>query len=155
LDDPGGALLARRAGRAFELIELLRVAIGAAEALRELHGRGIVHLDVRPAHMLVTAAGEVRLLGFGLAVRPGGGALAPTRGVAIGSLAYMAPEQPGRLAHAIDARADLYALGVPLYELASGAPPFTAADAGEWIHAHLARRPPPLESVPAMVAAII
>src|SRR5207245_8021461 len=63
-----------------------------------------------------------------------------------GTLAYMAPEQTGRMNRSIDSRSDLYALGVILYELLTGSLPFTAADPMEWVHCHVARRPmPPAE----------
>ncbi|MBR0698261.1 AAA family ATPase, partial [Bradyrhizobium lablabi] len=76
-----------------------------------------------------------------------------------GTLAYMAPEQTGRMNRSIDARSDLYALGVTLYQMLTGVLPFTAADPMEWVHCHIARQPVPprewLESVPAPVSTII
>src|SRR5215470_3289291 len=126
LEDPGGELVARRLGRPWELGALLRVAVGAASALRELHARGVIHQDIKPAHLLATVDGEVRLLGFGLAARlPPHGTLRRSANVAAGTLAYMAPEQTGRVDWPIDARSDLYSLGATLYELATGAPPFS------------------------------
>ena len=71
----------------------------------------------------------------------------------------MAPEQTGRMNRSIDARSDLYALGVTLYQMITGSLPFTAADPMEWVHCHIARKPPPpserLETVPAAVSAVI
>ena len=71
----------------------------------------------------------------------------------------MAPEQTGRMNRSIDARSDLYALGVTLYQMLTGSLPFTAADPMEWVHCHIARKPVPpserLETVPAAVSAII
>jgi serine/threonine protein kinase len=76
-----------------------------------------------------------------------------------GALAYMAPEQTGRMNRSIDSRSDLYALGVVLYEMLTGALPFTAADPVEWIHCHIARRPiapaDRLGNLPAPISAII
>ena len=156
LDDPGGELLLRHLRGRLELTAFLRIALGAAVALRELHGRRIIHRDLKPAHLLVTSPGDVRLLGFGVAVRlPREGGIRARDRAAVGTLGYMAPEQTGGMDRAVDARSDLYGLGVTLYELATGALPFTAADARGWIHAHLAKQPPPVESVPAAVAAII
>jgi serine/threonine protein kinase len=71
----------------------------------------------------------------------------------------MAPEQTGRMNRSIDARSDLYALGVTLYQLFTGALPFSAADPMEWVHCHIARKPVPpserLETIPAPVSHLI
>ena len=156
VDDPGGHLLSRHIRGPGELTVFLPIAVGAAAALRELHARGIVHRDVKPANLIVTPSGELRLFGFGIAARlPAEGSIRAPVGTAVGTLAYMAPEQTGAMDRGVDARSDLYALGVTLYELATGALPFAAADAREWIHAHLAKEPRPVEGVPAVVAAII
>src|SRR5262249_15115531 len=76
-----------------------------------------------------------------------------------GTLAYMAPEQTGRMNRFIDSRSDLYALGVTLYEMVTGSLPFIASDPMEWVHCHIARKPVPpserVEKVPAPVSAII
>src|SRR5229473_1923587 len=156
VDDPGGQFLSRQIRGPGELTVFLRIAVGAAAALSELHARGIVHRDVKPANLIVTPSGELRLFGFGIAARlPAEGSIRAPIGTAVGTLAYMAPEQTGAMDRGVDARSDLYALGVTLYELATGALPFAAADAREWIHAHLAKEPRPVEGVPAVVAAII
>ena len=60
-----------------------------------------------------------------------------------GTLAYMAPEQTGRMNRSIDSRSDLYSLGVTLYEMLTGTLPFTASDPMEWVHCHIARQPMP------------
>src|SRR5262249_32374592 len=110
-EDPRGELLSRRVRGPRHLVAFLRVAIGAAAALRELHGRGIVHRDVKPANLLATDSGEVRLFGFGIAARlPPEGRIHPPAGVAVGTLAYMAPEQTGAMDRAVDVRSDLYSL---------------------------------------------
>ncbi len=121
----------------------LRVAIGAAAALGKVHQRGLVHKDIKPANILVDdATGEVRLTGFGTASRLTRERQAPHPPETIaGTLAYMAPEQTGRMNRSIDSRSDLYALGVTFYHLLTGALPFTAADPVEWVHCHLAKRP--------------
>src|SRR5262245_44700349 len=161
LEDPGGELLARLLGHPLELIQFLRIAIGLAVALGRLHARGLIHKDVKPGNILVNAAtGEVWLTGFGLASRLPRERQAPTPPEVIaGTLAYMAPEQTGRMNRSIDSRSDLYAYGVTLYELLAGTLPFTAADPLEWIHCHIARPPvPPAErrkEVPGVVSAIV
>src|SRR6202044_196885 len=84
--------------------------------------------------------GRTRLTGFGIASRLPRERQAPgPPGVIAGTLAYMAPEQTGRMNRSIDARSDLYAFGVSLYQMLTGALPFTADDPMEWIHCHIAR----------------
>jgi PAS domain S-box-containing protein len=129
-------------------------------ALGEVHRRGLVHKDVKPANCLVDDAGNVRLTGFGIASRVPRERQSPTPPEVIaGTLAYMAPEQTGRMNRSIDARSDLYSLGVTLYEMVTGVLPFTASDPMEWVHCHIARQPmSPCERVsgiPHSIAAII
>jgi PAS domain S-box-containing protein len=160
LKDPGGEPLDQRLGRAMDMPAFLRLSIGLAGALRQMHGRGFVHKDIKPANVLVDALGEVRLTGFGMASRlPRERQLPAPPEVIAGTLAYMAPEQTGRMNRSIDARSDLYSLGVTLYEMITGALPFNATDPMEWVHCHIARRPPPpsdrVHGIPGPVEAII
>ena len=148
LADPGGEPLARRLGRPLALPQGLRLAIGLAAALGQLHGRGLIHKDLKPAHVFVNGAtGQVWLTGFGIASRLPRERQSPAPPEVIaGTLAYMAPEQTGRMNRSVDARSDLYALGVTLYEMLTGSLPFTAAEPLEWVHCHIARQPvPPAE----------
>jgi serine/threonine protein kinase len=132
-------------GQPLELTRFLRLAIALAAALRQLHGRGLVHKDIKPENLLVDAAGNVRLTGFGIASRLPRERQAPSPPQVIaGSFAYMAPEQTGRMNRSIDARSDLYSLGVTFYEMLTGTLPFTAADPMEWVHCHIAKQPLPL-----------
>lgn len=127
-----------------ELSRFFRIADELARALAQMHRHGLVHKDIKPANVLVDEAGRVRLTGFGVAsrLRRERQALAPPKVVA-GTLAYMAPEQTGRMNRSVDARSDLYSFGVTLYELLTGQLPFTASESSEWIHCHVARQPPP------------
>src|SRR3989475_246074 len=117
--------------------------------------------DLRWANVFVNGAtGQVWLLVFGIASPVPGEPQGPAPPELIaGTLAYMAPEQTGRMNRSIDARSDLYALGVTLYELLTGSLPFTASEPMEWVHCHIARRPAPpaerLPEVPSAVSAII
>ncbi|HEV3444972.1 MAG TPA: serine/threonine-protein kinase PknK, partial [Gemmataceae bacterium] len=145
LEDPGGEPLARLLGQPWEITSFLRVAIGLAAALGRLHERGLIHKDVKPAHILVNAAtGAAWLIGFDIASRLPREHQAPEPPEVIaGTLAYMAPEQTGRMNRSVDSRSDLYALGVTFYEMLTGTLPFTAADPMGWVHCHIARQPTP------------
>jgi serine/threonine protein kinase len=157
LEDAGGEPLHRLLGQPMEVRSFLRVAIAVAAALTQVHRRGLVHKDIKPANILVNrTTGEVKLTGFGIASRLPRERQAPAPPEAIaGTLAYMAPEQTGRMNRSIDARSDLYALGVTLYQMLTGSLPFTAVDPMEWVHCHIARKPVPpserLETIPAAV----
>ena len=160
LEDPGGDPLDGILGRPLELTRFLRVAIAMAAALRQVHRRGLIHKDIKPANVLVDSLGNVRLTGFGIASRLPRERQAPgPPEVIAGTFAYMAPEQTGRMNRSIDARSDLYSLGVTLYQMLTGTLPFTASDPMEWIHCHIARQPmPPSErtkGIPAPVEAIV
>jgi PAS domain S-box-containing protein len=161
LEDPGGEPLERLIVAPIAVGSALRLAVGIAAALGKLHQRGLVHKDLKPAHILVNCTdGQPRLTGFGIAsqLRRERQAPEPPETLA-GTLAYMAPEQTGRMNRSIDARSDLYALGVTLYQMFTGSLPFTAADPMECVHCHIARKPVPpserLEGIPAPLSAII
>jgi PAS domain S-box-containing protein len=161
LEDPGGEPLYRLLGRPMEMGRFLRFAIGLSGALRQLHERGLIHKDIKPANVLVdSATGRVWLTGFGIAARLRRERQSPEPPELVaGTLAYMAPEQTGRMNRSIDSRSDLYSLGVTLYEMLTGALPFMASDPMEWVHCHVARQPvPPIErlkDVPVPVSAIV
>src|SRR6266700_2296323 len=161
LEDPGGKPLDRLHGVAMEVGNFLRLAVSIASALGKVHQRGLLHKDIKPANILVNrTTGEVKLTGFGIASRLSRERRSPEPPETIaGTLAYMAPEQTGRMNRSIDSRSDLYSLGVTLYQMLTGSLPSTATDPMEWVHCHIARKPVPpserLENVPAPVSAII
>ena len=161
LTDPGGEPLDRLLGRPTELTEFLRLAIGLSAALGQLHGRSLIHKDIKPANVLVNCAtDEVWLMGFGIASRlPRERQLPEPPEFIAGTLAYMAPEQTGRMNRSIDSRSDLYSLGVTLYEILTGSLPFAASDPMEWVHCHIVRQPVPPDErrkdIPAALSAII
>src|SRR5580700_7261688 len=161
LEDPGGEPLERLLGAPMEMGCFLRLAIGIAVALGKLHQRGLVHKDIKPVHILANdASGAVRLTGFGIASRLARERQSPHPPETLaGTLAYMAPEQTGRMNRSVDSRSDLYALGVMLYQMLTGALPFAAAEPMEWVHCHLARRPVPpaerLKEIPGAISAIV
>ena len=143
LDDPGGDFLDAVLRRSLSLEELLRLAIAITKALGGLHARQLIHCNVKPANVIANAAkGNVWLTGFGLTSRlPRYRQLPDPPDVIAGTLAYMAPEQTGRMNRSIDSRSDLYSLGVMLYEMFVGTLPFEASDAMGWVHCHIARLP--------------
>ena len=151
IEDPGGEPLDRVLDRdkqqPVDVARFLGLAINLATALGHVHQRGLIHKDIKPENVLVALepsgdTGHVWLTGFGIASRlpreqqvP-----APPEFIA-GSLAYMSPEQTGRMNRSIDTRSDLYSLGVTLYQMLTGVLPFAAADPLEWVHCHIARQP--------------
>jgi PAS domain S-box-containing protein len=160
LKDPGGQLLSNAVGKPFDLGYFLQIAVGLAVALRAVHARGLIHKDIKPANTFVDESGAVALTGFGFATRAARERQTPgAPDVIAGTLAYVAPEQTGRVNRSIDNRSDLYALGVTFYEMLVGALPFAASDSMEWIYSHIARAAPPpsirAEGVPPIVESIV
>src|ERR1700704_3865098 len=160
LEDPRSEPLDRLLGAPMEVRSFLHLAIAIAAAITQVHRRGLVHKDIKPANILVNrTTGEVKLTGFGIASRLPRERQAPAPPESIaGTLAYMAPEQTGRMNRSIDSRSDLYAFGVMLYQMLTGSLPFTAANPMEWVHCHIARKPVPpsarLATVPATLSAL-
>jgi serine/threonine protein kinase len=145
MEDPGGESLLKLLGQPWETGSFLRLAVGIAKALGQVHQRGLIHKDIKPANVLVNCVtGQVWLMGFGIASRLPRERQAPAPPEVIaGTLAYMAPEQTGRMNRSVDSRSDLYALGVTLYEMLTGELPFVASDPMAWVHCHIARQPMP------------
>src|SRR5580704_4501464 len=162
LEDPGGEsldqVLERDQGQPLDLTRFLRTAIGMASALGQVHRRGLIHKDIKPANVLVDGGCNVWLTGFGIASQLPRERQAPAPPEIIaGTFAYMAPEQTGRMNRLTDARSDLYSLGVSLYQMLTCTLPFAAADSLEWVHCHIARRPtPPVEraAVPELLSSL-
>ncbi|MHB8268073.1 trifunctional serine/threonine-protein kinase/ATP-binding protein/sensor histidine kinase [Bradyrhizobium sp.] len=161
LKDPGGEPLDRLLDSPMELGRFLRLAVGLVAALGRLHERGLVHRDLKPTNILVNSGtGQAWLTGFGIASRLPRERRSPDPPeFLVGTLAYMAPEQTGRMNRSIDSRSDLYSLGVTLYQMLTGSLPFRASDPMEWVHCHIARKAVApieyLENIPALVSAII
>jgi signal transduction histidine kinase/tetratricopeptide (TPR) repeat protein len=146
LADAGATSLAG-AAKPLPADELTGLAAGLGRAVAEMHRRGVIHRDITPANVVLSGAGVPCLVDFALA-----SSFAEIRtefthhSEIAGTLAYLAPEATGRTGRPVDQRADLYALGATLYELATGEPPFRTADPLRLIHDHLARVPvPPAE----------
>jgi eukaryotic-like serine/threonine-protein kinase len=152
-----GEDLGRRLPAGLTLEESLRYTRQVLEALRYAHGRGIVHRDIKPSNIMITPQGEVKLLDFGLAL--GGLALGgadqrlTTTGALVGSMHYIAPEHISGEPH--DARSDIYAVGVTLYEMITGRLPIEGTTHIQVIAGHLQHAPvPPEEINPKIPAAL-
>jgi len=163
-DDHAGVPLSTLPSAPLPVESLLSIALGASAALKATHECGLVHRAVAPSSLFVDAAGHCRLGRFGQAVREAArqDGQAAVRLVGGETPAYMSPEHTGRTRHAIDARSDLYSLGVVLYQLLTGKLPFGVRnpdDIGEWIHSHVASAPVPphqvLADVPEMLSRIV
>ncbi|AFY81975.1 putative ATPase [Oscillatoria acuminata PCC 6304] len=146
--------------QSLNLLEIIEIAIQLTAILHQLHQQRIIHKDIKPANILIHPnSGQITLIDFSIA------SLLPKETQAIqspqgleGTLAYLAPEQTGRMNRGIDYRTDFYALGVTLYELLTGQLPFHSDDPLEVIHSHIAKTPTPVHEVkpeiPAMLGAI-
>jgi predicted ATPase/signal transduction histidine kinase len=149
-EDFGGVPLDRLLGAPMEVGGFLRIAIGLAAAIADIHQQNIVHKGIKPENVLVhLGTGEVKIAGFGIATR----LLRVQQAVHNAelteeSLPYMSPEQTGRMNRTLDYRTDFYSLGVIFYEMLVGARPFQANEPIEWMHCHIACVPvPPAERV--------
>ncbi|MBN1812533.1 MAG: protein kinase [Anaerolineae bacterium] len=121
--------------------ELLRVVEQIADALDYAHGRGVVHRDVKPSNILVDKDGNPYLTDFGLAHAAMTRIGSTSTSIALGTAAYMSPEQAEGLE--CDARSDVYSLGIVVYELVTGHTPFKESSILGYIRAHADRLPPP------------
>jgi serine/threonine protein kinase/Tfp pilus assembly protein PilF len=153
----GQTLKQRMLEKRLDVDEILTVAPEVADGLEAAHGKGIIHRDIKPANIFITRRGQSKILDFGLAKltppgKPGGKGgtvtLLPTQamdqlvtgpGTAVGTVAYMSPEQA--LGKELDARTDLFSLGVVLYEMATGVLPFRGDTSTELLDSLLHRAP--------------
>ena len=117
-----------RRERQLPVDDALRIAREAAAALDYAHRHGVVHRDIKPENILLTADGDTLVADFGIARALGGEDGLTQTGMAIGTPAYMSPEQASG-EKAIDARTDVYSLGAVLYEMLAGEPPYTGPTA--------------------------
>jgi PAS domain S-box-containing protein len=152
LEDFGGEsleILAR--SQQFTIAEVLWLAIEIAKTLGEIHTANVIHKDINPSNIIFNrATGQVKLIDFGISTvftRENTALELPH--ILEGTLAYMSPEQTGRMNRTLDYRTDFYSLGATLYQLLTHREPFVASDALELVACHLAKQPiPPHELVP-------
>lgn len=163
MDHLEGETLAQRLRRVRQLSpgEAVALVVQACRGLAPFHARGIVHRDLKPSNLFLVRRSDgsdlVTVLDFGVAKEaadegPGAGALTATNAV-LGSPYYMAPEQV-RSARDVDARADVWSLGVTLYELLAGRTPFAASTTPGTLAAVIADTPAPLDAPPALAAVV-
>ena len=145
-EDFGGNSLKRLlATRKLQPQEVLKIAIKLADTLGYLHQALIIHKDIKPSNLLINpATGQVKLDDFAIAERLAWEKQTISSANAIeGTLAYMSPEQTGRMNRPIDYRTDFYSLGATCYEMLTGHVPFTTNDPMALVHCHIAQRPVP------------
>ncbi|WP_437693965.1 trifunctional serine/threonine-protein kinase/ATP-binding protein/sensor histidine kinase [Sorangium sp. So ce176] len=144
LEDFGGSSLrALNIAGHLSIERVLTLAVDVTSVLEAIHGRRIIHRDLNPSNIVMSPAdGRVKVIDFGLAsALPQEATAFTSPGGLKGTLAYMSPEQTGRMNRPVDYRTDYYSFGVSLYELLTGRLPFAADDVLELVHAHIARQP--------------
>jgi len=143
--------------RKFSLKEFLLVASATTEILGQIHSANIIHKDINPSNIVFNpATGQIKIIDFGISTqltRETPSLKNPN--VLEGTLAYISPEQTGRMNRALDYRTDFYSLGVTFYELLTGKLPFETEDALELVHWHIARQPVPVHEIDPRIPLII
>jgi Tol biopolymer transport system component len=148
----GGTLRDRIANGPLPIDAALDISVQVAKGLAKAHGAGIMHRDIKPANLMFTDEDQVKIVDFGLAKLVGETGLTQA-GIALGTVAYMSPEQAQ--AEAVDQRSDIWSLGVALFEMLTGRVPFTGADYVE-VGAAIASDPlPPIRSIRSDVPATL
>src|ERR687886_1692988 len=162
LEDFGGeSLKIFRASQKFTILGFLTTAIKVAETLGEIHGKNVIHKDINPSNIVFNpATGQVKLIDFSISTASNLEKVQNKNPNFLeGTLAYMSPEQTGRMNRVIDYRTDFYSLGVTFYELLTGQLPFPTEDAMELVHCHIARLPAPPHAykpdIPQTISAIV
>jgi predicted ATPase len=162
LEDFGGESLEILFGlRNFTLSEILSLAIQITKALGEIHTANIIHKDINPANIVFNPhTGQVKIIDFGIStvfIRENPTIKNPN--LLEGTLAYVSPEQTGRMNRALDYRTDFYSLGATLYKLLTQRLPFESTDALELVHCHIAKQPTPphqlAQNIPQMVSNLV
>ena len=145
-DSKGESLKKFLNGRQLELKEFLEIAIQLADTLGKLHDHKIIHKDIKPTNIIITPATlQVKITDFSIATRLSRETQTLSHPTLLeGTIAYISPEQTGRMNRSIDYRTDFYSLGITFYEMLCGELPFKATDPMELVHCHIAKQPVPL-----------
>ena len=143
-EDFGGESLKHIDGGSLTLAQKLQLFLDILAVVDTVHQRGIIHKDINPSNILINqTSGQVKLIDFGNATQLAAEASALAKGVVNGTLAYISPEQTGRMNRVVDYRSDYYSLGALFYELLAGRKLFPqVVDPMEFMHYHLAKKPP-------------
>ncbi|MEG4485238.1 AAA family ATPase [Microcoleus sp. D2_18a_B4] len=141
----------------FTLEEFLQIAIATTEALGQIHRANIIHKDINPSNIVYNPeTKQLKIIDFGISTQltretP----ILKNPNVIEGTLAYISPEQTGRMNRTLDYRTDFYSLGVTFYELLTGKLPFETDDALELVHCHIARQPVPPHEIEPEISLIV
>jgi PAS domain S-box-containing protein len=137
----------------FNLSEFLRLAIQITSILGEIHAHHMMHKDINPSNIVLNpATGQVKIIDFGIAsILSRENSILRNPNVLEGTLAYISPEQTGRMNRAIDYRTDLYSLGATFYQMVCDRLPFETTDALELVHCHIAKQPLPPHEIKAAI----
>ena len=161
LEDFGGeslkAVFCKEGQREISVSDFIELASQIAAALGQIHAANVIHKDINPANLVFhQAANQLKIIDFGIASRlPRETPTLKNPKQLEGTLAYISPEQTGRMNRFLDYRTDLYSLGVTFYELLTGKVPFEADSALELVHCHIAKTPTPVCDVKPEVPPII
>jgi predicted ATPase/signal transduction histidine kinase/serine phosphatase RsbU (regulator of sigma subunit)/tRNA A-37 threonylcarbamoyl transferase component Bud32 len=143
LEDFSGQSLDRLKTEEWSLTKLLKIAIETTDILGQLHQRRLIHKDINPSNILINpTTNQLKLIDFGIStILSRENTTFRNPDLLEGTLAYLSPEQTGRMNRTIDYRSDFYSLGVTFYELFTNQLPFLVEDALELVHCHIARQP--------------
>ncbi|MCP4670883.1 MAG: AAA family ATPase, partial [Desulfobacula sp.] len=160
-DDKMAALKSAIPAKGFDIPLFLELAIELTSAIEQVHSKEIIHRDINPSNIIWnTGNNKLKIIDFGIASSHSSEKAAIRKPEQLeGTLAYLSPEQTGRINRTIDKRTDVYSMGVTFYEMISGQLPFTSTDNMELVHCHIAKMPTPVNEinpkVPAVISAII
>lgn len=162
LEDFGGiSLKTWIADKQLTNLEFLKIAIAITHILIQIHNKKIIHKDINPSNIIFnSSSNQIKITDFGIStILSSEKNIVKNPNILEGTLAYISPEQTGRINRLIDYRSDFYSLGVTFYELLTGQLPFQSKDPMELVHCHIARQPmPPNQlnsNVPKLISNIV